>query len=311
MSANFANAERKPPRASWATRGERSNMLALRFMAWASLRLGRRPARGLLVLIAFYFLLFSPGPRRAVRDWLGRVRGADAPPAGWRDLFRHFLSFASVVHDRIFLVNDQHELFDIRLHGHELVSQLRGQGGLVLMGAHMGSFEVLRSIGVQQPGVRVAMAMYKDNAQKINQLLSAINPRASLDVVALGQVDSMLQLHGLLEADAIVGMMGDRLLGGDVARTIEFLGAPAAFPTGPFRVAAIARRPVVFMVGLYRGGNRYDVHVEQLADFSRIPAGGRQAAVDAAMDRYARLLEKYGRMAPDNWFNFHDFWGKP
>jgi predicted LPLAT superfamily acyltransferase len=311
MSANFANAGSKQVRASWATRGERSNMLALRFMAWASLRLGRRPARGLLVLIAFYFLLFSPGPRRAVRDWLARVRGPEAPPAGWRDLFRHFLSFASVVHDRIFLVSERHELFDIRLHGHELVEQLRGGGGLVLMGAHMGSFEVLRSIGTQQPGVRVAMAMYKENAQKINQLLGAINPRASLDVVALGQVDSMLQLHGLLEADAIVGMMGDRLLGGDVTRTIEFLGAPAAFPTGPFRMAAIARRPVVFMVGLYRGGNRYDVHVEQLADFSRIPAGGRQAAVDAAMDRYAQLLEKYGRMAPDNWFNFHDFWGKP
>lgn len=309
MNVDVADTPRKPVRAGWATRTERSNMLALRFMAWASLRLGRSPVRGMLYLIAGYFLLFSPAPRKAVADWLRRVRGPGGAPVRWRDLFRHFLSFASVVHDRVFLVNGQSAMFDIRVHGQELVSQAGGRGhGLMLMGAHMGSFEVMRALGGQHAGVRVAMAMYKENAQKINQLLTAINPRAAIDVVALGQVDSMLQLHALLEADAIVGMMGDRALGDDATRTIEFFGAPAAFPTGPFRMAAIARRPVIFMVGLYRGGNRYDVHIEQLADFSSLPAGGRQAAVDAAMDRYALLLEKYARIAPENWFNFYDFW---
>ena len=309
MSVDAADTTRKPVRAGWAQRTERSNMLALRFMAWASLRLGRAPARGMLYLIAAYFLLFSPAPRKAIADWLRRVRGPGGEPDRWRDLFRHFLCFASVVHDRVFLVNGQYAMFDIRVHGQELVSQASGRGrGMMLMGAHMGSFEVMRALGGQQAGVRVAMAMYKENAQKINQLLTAINPRAALDVVALGQVDSMLQLHALLEADAIVGMMGDRVLGDDATRTIDFFGEPAAFPTGPFRMAAIARRPVIFMVGLYRGGNRYDVHIEQLADFSGLPAGGRQAAVDAAMDRYALLLEKYARIAPENWFNFYDFW---
>jgi predicted LPLAT superfamily acyltransferase len=172
----------------------------------------------------------------------------------------------------------------------------------------MGSFEVLRSLGRQQPGLRVAMAMYKENARKINQLLSAINPAAELDVVALGQVDSMLQLHALFDANTIVGMMGDRCLGDEASRSINFFGAPARFPLGPFRMAAILRRPVVFMVGLYGGGRRYDVHFEMLADFTHVPAGGRQAQMEAAMDRYAMLLEKYGRMAPHNWFNFYDFW---
>lgn len=309
MSLNSAGTAGKPARAGWALRTERSNMAALRFMAWASLRLGRAPARGLLYLIAAYFLVFSPVARASVTDWLRRVRGQQGPRPGWRDLFRHFLSFASVVHDRVFLVNGQYAMFDIHLHGHELATEMRKDGrGLMLMGAHMGSFEVLRALGRQQPGLRVAMAMYKENAQKINQLLGAINPAAALDVVALGQVDSMLRLHALLEANAIVGMMGDRVLGDEATRSIPFFGAPAAFPTGPFRMAAIVRRPVIFMVGLYRGGRRYDVHFEKLADFSDVPAGGRQAAMEAAMDRYAMLLEKYGRMAPSNWFNFHDFW---
>ena len=299
----------EPVRAEWARRPERSNLLALRTMAWVSLRLGRPLARGVLHAVAFYFLLFSPAARRSSADWQRRVRGEPGWEPGWRDLYRHFMNFASVVHDRVYLVNDQFDLFDIVLHGHEITTELRARGrGLMLMSAHMGSFEVLRSLGRQLPGLRVAMAMYKENAQKVNQMLSAINPAAELDVVALGQVDSMLQLHALLDANTVVGMMGDRTLGDEASRSLPFFGTPAPFPPGPFRMAAILRRPVVFMVGLYGGGRRYDVHFELLADFSEVPAGGRQAQVEAAMARYAQLLEKYGRMAPHNWFNFYDFW---
>ena len=68
------------------------------------------------------------------------------------------------------------------------------------------------------------------------------------------------------------------------------------------------RCPVLFMAGLYRGGNRYDIHFEALADFSAVPPRGRAAAVQAAMTRYAALLEAHCRMAPSNWFNFFDFW---
>jgi predicted LPLAT superfamily acyltransferase len=76
------------------------------------------------------------------------------------------------------------------------------------------------------------------------------------------------------------------------------------------RMAAVLRQRVFFMAGLYRGGNRYDVIFEELADFTHA-AGGRgerAALVEAAIARYAARLEHYARQAPDNWFNFHDFW---
>lgn len=298
-----------PARAAWARQPERSNLAALRLMVWLSLRLGRAAARGLLHLIAAYYLLFSPTARRAARDWWHRARGPEAPPPGWRALYRQFFAFASVTHDRLFLINDRTALFDIRLVNEACTREWRAQGrGLMLMGAHMGSFEVLRVLALQLPGFRVAMAMYQQNAQKINDVLQAINPKAQLDVVPLGQMDSMLRLHALLEGNTIIGMMGDRVLGDEPTREIDFMGAPARFPLGPFRMAAIMRRPVLFIVGLYQGGNRYEVHFERLADFSDLPPGGRQAEMERAMTRYVQLLEKYGRMAPHNWFNFYDFW---
>jgi predicted LPLAT superfamily acyltransferase len=68
------------------------------------------------------------------------------------------------------------------------------------------------------------------------------------------------------------------------------------------------RRPVFFMTGLYLGGNRYEIHFEQLADFSAVERGGRDAAITIAVGRYAECLSRYCRTAPYNWFNFFDFW---
>lgn len=294
----------------WKLRRERSNAFLLRIMCWISLRLGRRMARGVLYAVAAYFLLFSPRARRASHDYLRRVLPQpEAVRVGWRQLFRHFMSFASVVHDRIYLIGDQFDLFDIELHQQQLIIDVLAQGrGALLLGAHLGSFEVMRALGRRQPGLRVAMVMYEENARKINALLAAVNPAAQQDVVALGHMDSMMAVRELLEQGAAVGILGDRSLRRDHTASLPFLGASAALPVGPFRMAAILRCPVLFMTGLYRGGNRYDLHFETVADFSTAHAGGRAAAVHAAMTRYAQLLEQYCRAAPYNWFNFFDFW---
>ena len=97
-----------------------------------------------------------------------------------------------------------------------------------------------------------------------------------------------------------------------VTRAAEklFLGQPAPFPVGPWRMAAMLRRPVFFMTGLYLGGNRYQLHFEPLADFSQTPRADRDAAIRAAMQHYADRLTHYCRLAPYNWFNFFDFWQK-
>ncbi len=296
----------KTKRAEWMRSPERSNMLMLRIMTWISLRLGRPAGRVVLHGIAAYFLLFAPKSRIASRDYLQRV--LQRKP-GWRDIYRHFFCFASTIHDRVYLLNQRFDLYDIEVHGEALVQDLLVDGrGVLLLGAHMGSFEVIRALGRQRAGLTVAMAMYEENAQKINQMLGAINPAAQQHVIGLGRLDSMMKVKEHLEQGIAVGILADRMLGADATCAVPLLGGVAHLPTGPFRMAAIMRRPVVFMVGLHMGGNRYQIHFEQLADFSTVPAGQRQHEITCTMARYAALLEKYCMLAPYNWFNFFNVW---
>lgn len=302
--APAGNSARK--NAPWLQARERSNMPMLRVMSWVSLRLGRRPARLLLHLIAAYFVLFSPASRQASLDYLPRALGR---AASWRDLYRHFFCFAATIHDRIYLINRRYELFDIEIHGKEhILPLINANRGVFLMGAHLGSFEVLRAIGRQLPGLRIAMVMHEDNAQKINAMLAAINPAAAEDIIGLGRLDSMLRVSERLDDGMLVGMLADRTLGDEPMQPVELLGATTAVPSGPFRMAALLRRPVVFMTGLYLGGNRYQVHFQPLADFSGETQGRRDALVQRAIARYTALLDHYCRLAPYNWFNFFDYW---
>jgi predicted LPLAT superfamily acyltransferase len=297
------------PDTHWTHTPERSNMQMLRIMTWISLRLGRRAGRVVLHGVVGYFLLFSISNRHASRAYLNRALGR---PASWLDMYRHFYSFASTIHDRIYLVNQQFDLFDIEVHGQELLHDAIDAGaGVFLMGAHFGSFEVIRAIGRQVPGLRVSMVMHEDNAAKINAMLAAINPAAVTDIIGLGHIDAMLKVRERLDEGAVVGMLADRTLGEDSVLPVDFLGSIAYLPVGPFRMAALLRRRVVFMTGVYLGDNRYRIGFEPLVDFTHIATGQRGAMVNAAVTRYATLIAQHCRQTPYNWFNFFDFWQVP
>jgi predicted LPLAT superfamily acyltransferase len=280
----------------------------MRLMTRFSLLTGRRIGRVVLYVIAAYFFLFAPRARRASKTYLRRVLGRQP---GARDRFRQVMSFASTIHDRIYLLNDRFELFDIAVEGEELMRErMQGGGGAFLVGAHLGSFEVTRTMGRRQPGLRVAMVAYEANAHKINAMMAAINPRLAAQTVALGSLEAMLKVRSLLDEGVFVGMLGDRTPGDEATQAVEFLGAPARFPIGPMRLAALLGGKVMLMLGVYLGGNRYRVIFETVADFSGVGRTGRESAVAAAVVRYARRLEGYCREYPYNWFNFYDFWAE-
>ena len=283
-------------RANWTQQRERGSVSAIRAVVWLALHLGRPTMRALLFPICLYFLLVPSHWQRASRDFLPRALGRKA---SFRDGWRHCHCFARCLLDRVYLLNGQTDRFDVRLLGCEVIDRLRGNGGLLLFGAHLGSFEVTRAVGHATADAPISLVMYEDNARKTGAVLAAINPKLGLEIIALGRPSAMLAVRDRLADGHLVGVLPDRSISEERRVKIDFLGAPAWFPEGPFRMAALLGQPVVFMLGLYRGGARYDVVFEDLGD---------PADVTGMMRRYVALLERHCREAPYNWFNFYDFW---
>jgi predicted LPLAT superfamily acyltransferase len=154
------------------------------------------------------------------------------------------------------------------------------------------------------------MLMFEENAKGIGRMVRAIDPALAETIIALGRFDSMLRVHERLQQHSWLGILGDRSLDPAGEVRVPFFGELASFPTAPFRIALMLKRPVVLMVGLYRGGNRYDLHFETVFEPQGVGRRDREAAIEGAVRHFAARLEHYCRVAPFNWFNFYDFWAE-
>ena len=289
----------------WVTRKERGNVGVIRFIVWFALTFGRGMTRILLYPICFYFIIFSVQARAASRNYLNRTLERRA---GFRDIFRHYFFFAATILDRIFLLSEQDALLEVQVQDQALFETVVSSEGCILIGAHMGSFEVLHKLGRNHGHFRTSMVMYEDNARKLNTVLNNINPLRNPSVISLGKIDSMLKIREVLERGECIGMLAVRAISGEKMISCEFLGDHINIPAGPFRLAALLERPIILMFGLYQGGNQYNIYLERMTDLRHLPHSERDAAIEQAAQQFARRLEHYCRAYPYNWFNFYDIW---
>lgn len=290
----------------WTEQAERGNRFALRLILWIALHLGRTVARAVLYPITLYFLIKARPQRVASRRFLTQVQGY---PAGLFQVARHIHCFAATILDRVFLLAGRQGVLEVRAHNPQLITErVATDQGFLLLGSHLGSFEVLRVLAVDQLQLPLKILMDPMHNQVITEVLDGLNPAVAATVLPLGTPRSLLAVKEALDAGGMVGLLGDRCGPGEAAVTCRFFDRPARFPTGPLVVAALTRVPVVLVFGLYRGGNHYDLHFEDLAERVELDRRDREGAVRDWVQRYAERLEYYTRLAPYNWFNFYDFW---
>jgi predicted LPLAT superfamily acyltransferase len=293
-------------RPEWLRRNECGSVRSIKLSVGLALLLGRPVARLFLPFVCLYFLVFATESRHASRAYLARV--LKRPPI-WRDVLRHYRIFASCVLDRVFFLKQRTDLFDLKIFGEALLTDLLAENaGCILLGAHIGSFEVLRAAGRGRPNLRVNMLMFEENAQKISSVLNAVAPDLAKEIISLGRPDAFIKTLRCLENGHFVGLLADRSLTSESQLQIPFLGTPARFSGSAFRMMALLQKPVILMVGLYRGGNRYDIHLETFLVAGGISRRPSPAEIEALVGRYVSRLEHYCRAAPYNWFNFYNFW---
>jgi predicted LPLAT superfamily acyltransferase len=291
----------------WATLPERGTPASLRVIAWIAVHIGRWWARVLLYPITLYFVITAHSARRRSHEYLKRLRGESVR---WWHVFRHFHCFAATILDRVYLLRGDFDRFGITVHGKEIVHrQIESRKGSILLGSHLGSFEVLRALGVMQRSFPLKVLMDPLHNQNITRFFDALNREIAATVIAPDRPDTLIRVKESLDAACFVGMLGDRVVGGDKTTQCQFLGAPATFPAGPVLLAAIMRCPVILFFGLYRGGNRYEIYFEHFADEITLDDRDHRAEhIQLWMQRYAQRLEHYAHLAPYNWFNFYPFW---
>ncbi len=290
----------------WIQQRERGSPWLVRLIRWIALHIGRLPARLLLYPITLYFFFRATPQRRASRDYLRRVLGRE-PHAG--QILRHIHCFASTILDRVYLLGGRHQHYRIEIDGLEqLLTAVNEDRGCLLLGAHVGSFEVLRALALEDRRFDLKILMYPEHNELLTRLFNELNPDLAKTIIPLGQVDTMMRVHEALQRGAVVGLLGDRTAGDDKTVNCELLGASTRLPTGPALLAAGMRVPVVLFLGLYLGNRHYQIRFERLPELDLRDRGRRPELIREWMQGYADRLGVQLQRLPYNWFNFYGFW---
>jgi predicted LPLAT superfamily acyltransferase len=292
----------------WQKRPEAGGRVGQWLLRTLAFRIGRPFARFITFFVAFYFMVRRGPERAASRAYLARVFGR---PARLHEVYRHFLAFSTVTLDRLYLMADRFARFDVRVIGiDQLDAALDEKRGTVLLSAHLGSFDALRVLSSRSPDVPIRILLDVGQNAGLSDLLNALNPALASTIIDARRPgpELVLEMQRALEQNAVVSTLADRLRPGNPSTIVNFLGSPAPLPSSPWLFAAALHVPVVLAFGLYRGGNRYELHFERFP--LQLPRDRRErsAALGAVVQRFAERLEHFARLAPYNWFNLYDFW---
>jgi len=293
---------------AWQARGELGNALALRMIVAVATSCGRGVARSFMWPTALYFFMRRGPERRSSRLYLERALGRKV--SAW-EVYRHIHCFSCTILDRLFLFSERFKRFDIRTEGlRELDRALEGGRGVLLIGSHLGSFDALRVLSLERPEVSVRIVIDIEHSQMLSQFLNALNPALAASIINAREAGpaAAIAIKQALDGNAIVALLADRGQPNNAVQHASFLGYPAPFPLSPWLLAAAVKTPVMLAFGLYRGGNRYDLHFESFAECLTIDRARRSEVLAEILQRFADRLAHYARLAPYNWFNFYDFW---
>jgi len=293
---------------NWRDRPERGGRRITRFYIWLSLTVGRRLARPILYGIALYFFVSAPAERWASQDYLARVLGR-RPTLVQR--YRHFFIFCTLMMDKIFFLASRTKDVSFSVHGAEVFESLVAEKkGFLLASGHIGSFEALRALGISEKKHPVKALIDVETSRRFYNMLRDINPEVVDSVIPLGQPGTVLEIREWIDGGGVVGILADRSMSDDRVTPVDFLGAPANFPLGPWLLASVLNVPVVLCFAVYSGKGHYDAYFELLSPAVSPERAKREDHARSLAIRFAARLEHFCRMTPYNWANLLNFWAK-
>jgi predicted LPLAT superfamily acyltransferase len=299
----------------WAQLEEHSTLWGMRFLLRIYLLFGRTVLQVFLYPVVIYYWLINRSGRRASQSYLSRM--AKFTPASKLNgsllcSFKHFISFANAIIDKLAAWSGSLLLADVEYHGRDqMLAETKKSRGVVLLGSHLGNLEVCRVIAYLDQDIRINVLVHTKHAEKFNQLLNQYSDKSGLNLIQVTEITAAtsILLNDKIDNGEIVIIAADRTPVGHSQRVakVDFLGDQALFPQGPFILASLLKCPV-YTVFCLKKQNKHVIYFDYFSPILKFPRKNREQAMQQIIQLYAVRLQYYCLKEPLQWFNFYDFW---
>lgn len=173
--------------------------------------------------------------------------------------------------------------------------------GIIVLTAHLGHWELgVAVMSFWGFPLNVIYLPHKD--ERINRLFLQ-NRSPQIRWIPVGK--ALSRGLRLLKQGEILATAGD-LTFGEAGLKIDFLGKPAFFPSGPALLSVRTGAPILPAFIVRENQNQYREIVEE--PIWPLKDRDRKDEIHRITKEFVKILEKYIRQYPEQWYIFQKFW---
>ncbi len=283
------------------TAPRRENAFFRRLAHWGALDAPKALVRFSPKPIGAAFGLALPELRRRVVQNLRRVHGARS---AWReqlDAVETLANYAACFAEAIASGRkDAQPRVSVR--GEERLRAALARGGVVLVTAHIGPWDLTAQLLGSELAADVMLVMEREPNAKAGELQDRHRGERGLRVLHIGEHPTdALPLISHLKKGGVAALQIDRVPPSGRVLQVTLFGAAFGAPEGPFRLASLSGAQVLPVFARRVGFFDYELEISEPIAFSRRPSpedlqAGAQQAVSA--------MQEFIEQSPTQWFHF-------
>jgi len=228
----------------------------------------------------------------------GRMKSA------WKTYVNHCL-FGQVVVDKFAMYAGKKFVVEIENYNEFIDRAARKEEGFVQLSAHIGNYEIAGyTLAVE--GKRFNALVFAGEKASVMRNRSKMFTGTNISMIAIQpDMSHLFEIDKALTDGGIVSMPADRINGSKKCIELDFLGAKAKFPLGPFSVATMRGLDVLAVNVMKDSLTSYKIYVTPLL-YDK--GATRQEQIKQLSEAYVAELEKRVRQYPEQWYNYFKFW---
>ena len=194
------------------------------------------------------------------------------------------------------------DLFE-RVDGWDVIEESLAKGkGLIAVSGHLGNWE-LGGAYVAARGVPIDVIVRHMANPLFDRYITSTRERIGMSV--MHDDVAVRRVPRALRSGHVVAILADQATLGLSSDWVPFFGRPAKTPRGPAVFALRMGTPVVFGAVLRQPSGRYHLSFEPV---EIAPTGDRERDVESIVAAYTAILERWVRVAPEQYFWHHRRW---
>lgn len=279
--------------------------LGYQIFVWVLKTFGLLPAYFLLRFVVLYYFFFSFKASRQLY-FLYHKRLGYGRLSAIAKIYKNYYLLGQGIIDKVALMAGIETKLSFEFDGEENLKKIAAlEKGGILISAHIGNWDIAGHLFTRLNSP-INIVLYDGEHEQIKKYLEGVTGKRRVNIIVIkDDLSHIYAISDALNKNELICMHADRFIKGNKTRAVTFLGEEAAFPVGPFVLAATFKVPVSFVFAVKESKLHYHLFASEIKPFSGRP---RELLIPEMMEEYASEMENKLKRYPEQWFNYYNFW---